>query len=90
MFEPLEQLRVEAVSAASARELLDVGCGSGGTTLAVARLLRAKGHSVGIDISQPTIAAGGARAQQKDTPAGFICADAQTHAFAPASVDMTS
>jgi len=67
--------------------VLDVGCGTGGTTLAVAR--RAAGNRcVGVDISEPMIAAARARAERERIPASFICADAQTHAFEPASVDI--
>ena len=64
--------------------MLDVGCGTGSTTLAVARRLGRDGRCVGIDISEPMIAAARARAERaKASPASFICADAQTHAFEP-------
>jgi ubiquinone/menaquinone biosynthesis C-methylase UbiE len=85
---PFEDLLVEAVSSASGGRVLDVGCGTGGTTLAIARLLGANGRSIGIDISEPMIAAARARAQRENAPASFIRADAQAHAFAPASFDM--
>jgi ubiquinone/menaquinone biosynthesis C-methylase UbiE len=88
LFKPFEDLLVEGVSAASASCVLDVGCGTGGTTLAVARLLGASGRCIGIDISDPMLAAAQARAEREDTPASFIRANAQTHAFAPASFDM--
>ena len=68
--------------------MLDVGCGTGSTTLAVARRLGAKGHCIGVDISEPMIAAARARAEREGTPASFIRADAQSHAFEPASFDM--
>jgi len=85
---PFEDLLVEAVSTGSGGRVLDVGCGTGSTTLAVARLLGAKGRCIGIDISDPMIAAARARAEQETTPASFICANAQIHAFEPASFDM--
>jgi SAM-dependent methyltransferase len=88
LFKPFERLLVEAVSATSVTRVLDVGCGTGSTTLAVARLLGANGRSTGIDISDPMIAAARARAEQASTPASFIRANAQTHAFEPASFDM--
>jgi ubiquinone/menaquinone biosynthesis C-methylase UbiE len=87
MYQPFEDLLVEAVWDASARHVLDVGCGTGGTTLAVARLLGANGRCIGIDISEPMIAAARARAEREGAPASFIRADAQTHAFEPASFD---
>jgi SAM-dependent methyltransferase len=65
MFKPFEALLVEAVSASSRRRVLDVGCGTGSTTLAVARLLGAKGRCIGIDISDPMIAAAQARAERE-------------------------
>lgn len=87
LLKPFEALLVEAVSAAGRLQVLDVGCGTGSTTLAVARLLE-KGTCTGVDISEPMIAAARARAEREQTPARFICANAQTHAFERASFDM--
>ncbi|MBZ4373720.1 class I SAM-dependent methyltransferase [Corallococcus sp. AS-1-6] len=88
MFKPLEDLLVEAAAEGSARRVLDVGCGTGSTTLAVARRLGAEGLCTGIDISEPMLAAARARAEQEGTPARFIRANAQLHTFEPASFDM--
>ncbi|ADO75183.1 class I SAM-dependent methyltransferase [Stigmatella aurantiaca] len=88
MFKPLEDLLVEAVFAGSESQVLDVGCGTGSTALAVARRLGAKGRCIGIDISEPMITAARARAERENTPASFIRANAQNHAFEPASFDM--
>jgi SAM-dependent methyltransferase len=88
VFRPLEELLAEAVVAGSGSRALDVGCGTGSTTLAVARLFGANGRSVGIDISEPMIVAARARAEREALPARFIHADAQIYAFEPASFDM--
>jgi SAM-dependent methyltransferase len=88
MFKPFADLLVETVAAASARSVLDVGCGTGATTLAVARALGPSVHCTGVDISEPMIAVARARAERDHLPARFISADAQDHAFEPASVDM--
>jgi ubiquinone/menaquinone biosynthesis C-methylase UbiE len=88
LFKPFEDLLVEAVSARSGSRVLDVGCGTGSTTLAVARLLGANGRCIGIDISDPMLAAAQARAEREGAPASFIRANAQNHAFEPASFDM--
>jgi ubiquinone/menaquinone biosynthesis C-methylase UbiE len=88
MFRPLEDLLVAAVSAGSGGRVLDIGCGTGSTTIAAARRLGAKGHCIGIDISEPMIAAARARAEREGASASFIQADAQIHAFEPASFDM--
>jgi ubiquinone/menaquinone biosynthesis C-methylase UbiE len=88
MFKPFEDLLVEAVSAESGGRVLDVGCGTGSTTLAVARRLGAKGRCLGIDISEPMISAARARAEREGTPASFLRANAQLHVFEPASFDL--
>ncbi len=84
---PFEALLVEAVGAAPAQRVLDVGCGTGSTTLAVARHLGAGGRCIGVDISEPMIALARTRAEREGAPVRFVCADAQRHAFEPASFD---
>jgi ubiquinone/menaquinone biosynthesis C-methylase UbiE len=88
MYEPLEALLVEAIPAGADHRVLDVGCGTGGTTLAAQRRLGVNGRCTGIDISEPMMAAARLRAQQERAPASFIRADAQSYAFEPASFDM--
>ena len=87
-YRSIEKLLADAVTASGARSVLDIGCCAGATTLAVARTLAARGNAVGIDISQPLIAVARARAQREGLATAFLCADAQTHDFAPASFDM--
>jgi len=86
MFKPFEDMLVEAVSAATANQVLDRGTGS--TTLAVARRLGIDGRCIGIDISAPMLAVARARAERESAPAIFIDADAQTHAFELGCFDM--
>jgi len=88
MFKPIEELLAASVPATAAATVLDVGCGTGSTTLAAARRLGPTGRCVGIDISEPMIAAARKRAERDGVAAGFIRADAQTHDFEPASFDM--
>lgn len=87
VFEPFEHLLVDAVVAASKGAVLDVGCGTGRTTAAVARRLGVGSRCTGVDISEPMIAAARARVERDGTPARFVRADAQGHPFEPASVD---
>jgi SAM-dependent methyltransferase len=88
ILQPFEDVLVAAVSASGARRVLDVGCGTGSTTRGIAKLLGASGNSVGVDISEQMIATARMLAEQQRVPAKFICADAQTHSFEPASFDM--
>lgn len=88
MLKPFEELLVEAVSDASPSRVLDVGCGTGATTLAIARLLGTNGRCVGIDISEPMLVEARARAEEEGAPASFVRADAQTYGFEAGGFDM--
>jgi SAM-dependent methyltransferase len=85
---PFVEPLVEAALEGPGGRVLDVGCGTGATTLAVARRLGADARCVGVDISEPMIMAARARAERERTPARFLLADAQTYAFEPAGVDV--
>lgn len=88
ILQPFEDVLVAAVAASGARRVLDVGCGTGSTTRGIARLRDTKRECIGIDISEQMIDTARMLAEQERAPAQFICADAQTHAFEPASFDM--
>ena len=88
MFQPMADLLAAAVSAAGARAVLDVGCGTGAVSLGIAGRLGTAGRCLGIDISGPMVAAAQARAAREGLQAAFLQADAQTYAFAPESFDM--
>lgn len=98
MFQLLEQRLTEAALAdapARPRRVLDVGCGTGATTLALAAMAEpldaggAFGDCLGIDLSAPMLALARARADQRGLPAArFVRADAQTHGFGPARFEL--
>lgn len=67
--------------------VLDIGCGTGETTIAAAARSGVEGHASGIDISETLLAV--ARRRGGALPnVSFTLADAQTHAFAPRSHDI--
>jgi SAM-dependent methyltransferase len=88
VLKPFERMLVDAVQAAGAHNVLDVGCGTGATTLAIAQALGPSGRALGVDISQPMIAMARDRGRSQQAGASFLCADAQEHAFAPGRFDM--
>lgn len=68
--------------------VLDIGCGAGATTIAMARRLGPQGLCLGVDISAPLIAAAKERAAREQLAAvRFLEADAQTYSFEPRSFD---
>ena len=83
---PFTEALQEQVRLTPHHALLDAGCGCGGLTLAVARIVDS---AVGVDFSVPltTVASGRARASRVDN-VEFVVADAQTHVFAPGTFDV--
>ena len=86
IFAPLEIALLDALPT-HARSVLDVGCGTGATTLAIAGRLGEGGSCTGIDVSEPMLALARARAERAGVRAEFTRADAQRHAFSPGIFD---
>ena len=85
-FEPFTQALLEQVEPDADRVILDVGCGSGTTTLAAATSAE---RVVGVDLSQPLLELARRRAQAaRITNAEFFIADAQTHDFVAGTFDL--
>ncbi len=85
---PFEPLVVDAGNPGEGGNVLDIGCGAGATTLAMARRVGKGGRCVGLDISQPLVALATERAKaQGATNVSFVAGDAQTHAFEQGSFD---
>lgn len=92
VFAPIDAVLVGGLAAGAGARVLDVGCGTGGTTLAVARRLGAGSRCVGIDLAEPMITAARARVARAggeltDAAVTFVRDDAATHAFEAGSFD---
>src|SRR5438477_12310885 len=75
--EPFTQALLERAGRGTNQVVLDVGCGSGATTLAAAASAE---RVVGVDLSQPLVELARRRARvARITNAEFVIADAQTH-----------
>jgi SAM-dependent methyltransferase len=89
LFLPLQHILVDAVGAISPRQVLDVGCGTGATTLAVARKLGPAPECIGIDISDVMIEHARRRAAREGAAnARFLTQDAQRFPLAAQTFDM--
>ncbi|PWJ16505.1 class I SAM-dependent methyltransferase [Jannaschia seohaensis] len=79
---------LDAADIAKPDRILDIGCGTGASTLAAAR--RAPdGESFGIDISRPLLERAEIRAREIGVEnASFLLADAQTHPFPKGAFDI--
>lgn len=88
MLEPFQPSLLAAIPPNAASSVLDVGCGTGSTSLAIARRLGPSGHCTGIDISEPMLGHARNRAANEVLPVSFILADAQTYEFEAACFDV--
>jgi len=79
---------MQALAPAQGERILDVGCGSGQTSVALGQVVGPGGAVTGLDISRPLLQAARRRAEAAGAAnVSFVEADAQVHAFAPASFD---
>jgi len=79
---------IEALAPKPGERILDIGCGAGQSTLALAQAVGPAGLAQGLDISRPLLTVAEGRAREAGLEqARFLEADAQTHAFEPASFD---
>jgi SAM-dependent methyltransferase len=88
MITPFGERAMAALAPRPGERVVDVGCGCGGTSLALAQRVGASGSVLGVDVSEPMLG----RARERAAAEGlanvrFVAGDAQTHAFAPGSVD---
>jgi ubiquinone/menaquinone biosynthesis C-methylase UbiE len=84
---PISDILIDRAGAKPGERIIDVGCGCGATTIALAQKAGPTGHVFGVDISAPMLA----RARQvapAGLPVDFVLADATVYPFDPASSDL--
>jgi SAM-dependent methyltransferase len=84
---PVADILVDRAKFKPGERVIDVGCGSGATTIAFAQEVGPSGHALGIDLSAPMLARARASAP-KGLPVDFVMADATVYPFDPASFDL--
>jgi SAM-dependent methyltransferase len=88
-FAPLTELLIERAQVARGACVLDVGCGTGATTLRLAGAVGAHGSVLALDISEPLLAVARRRIMDEGhANVRFMVGDAQTHRFERASYDL--
>lgn len=88
MLGPIGDAAIKALAPRQGEAFLDVGCGCGRTSLALARAVGPDGSVTGADLSPSMLATGGAEAAaERLGNVRFIEANAQTHDFGPARFD---
>lgn len=87
VLKPVLDLLVDRAAPQAGERVLDVGCGSGASSFALAARVAPTGQVFGVDVSEPMLT----RARQS-APAGapieFALADATVYPFAPESFDL--
>ena len=88
MIAPIGEALLKQASFKPGERVLDIGCGGGGTTIAIAQAVAPSGEVLGIDISRDLTTASTERAQDTGIDnIRFICADASTVQLADAPFD---
>jgi SAM-dependent methyltransferase len=80
MLEPLGLVAHEALAPKAGERILDIGCGTGATTIALATDVGPSGAVVGVDVSATLLEVARRRADGIAS-VSFVEADAQVHAF---------
>ena len=85
---PFTAATLERLAPEAGERIVDIGCGAGDTTLALAERVQAHGFVLGVDVSRPLLNRATARAANTpEYPVRFVEADAAAYAFERASFD---
>ena len=87
LLRPVLDILIDRAKPQAGERIIDVGCGSGASSIALAQKVAPSGHVLGVDVSGPMLA----RARQsapKDVPVEFVLADATVYPLEPESFDL--
>jgi SAM-dependent methyltransferase len=84
---PVAELLIERAAARAGERVLDIGCGAGATSIALARRVAPNGRVLGVDVSAPLLE----RARQlapPQLPVEFMLGDATVYPFETGGADL--
>ena len=87
LLRPVLDILIDRARPQAGERIIDVGCGSGASSIALAEKVAPTGHVLGVDVSGPMLT----RARQsapKELPVEFVLADATVYPLEPASFDL--
>ena len=85
---PFTEAVLQRLAPQPGERIVDIGCGGGDTTLALAERVQGHGFVLGVDVSRPLLQRATARAANTpEYPVRFVEADAAAYAFERASFD---
>lgn len=87
LLRPITSRALERASVQPGARIVDIGCGCGGTTIELGKLVGPEGRVLGIDVSAPMLARAAERLPP-GLPVEFLRADATTHSFPLADFDL--
>jgi len=86
---PIADILIDRAKPKVGERVIDVGCGSGSTTMAFARKVGPSGHVLGVDVSGPMLEQARAGAPT-NASVEFVQADATVYPFQPAGADLVA
>jgi ubiquinone/menaquinone biosynthesis C-methylase UbiE len=78
MIAPIGAALLERAAYQPGERVLDLGCGGGATTLAIAEAVGPEGAALGLDVAPMLVERASQRAAETGSTARFVCADAAT------------
>ncbi len=84
---PILQATLERAQVQLGERVVDIGCGTGASSIALAERAGPSGQVLGVDVSAPMLARAAERLPP-GAPVKFVRADATTHQFEPAAFDL--